>query len=338
MQATLAVVLYGLLLLLESTGRIEHQCLTGFVGHCRYEEKMYLAGTLAIFAATLFLVVYMASYIAVRLRRAEEAQRLANEQLRAKDRLKDEYVAHVTHDIKGHLAAIQTCLGVAAGGSSPSETASFIHRAYRRTEKLTVFVRMLLKLTRLKLDGKIETQVFSVSDAVREAVEAVRLGAQEKSLHLDSSISTSPAMVVGNEISFKEAITSVLLNAIKYTPERGTVSVRMDVRPESTIIEIADTGIGIPRNEHARVFEEFYRASNARQMECDGDGLGLSLVKSVVELHGGAIDFSSELGRGTVFFITLPLAASESAVDSSLARVPLVLSGRRMDCPESANS
>jgi signal transduction histidine kinase len=315
MQATLAVASFGCLLLLEATGRVPHHCLRGFVEHCRYEEKLYLAGTFGIFAVTLFLVVYMAGYIAVRLRRAEEAQRLANGQLREKDRLKDEYVAHVTHDIKGHLAAIQSCLGVAAGGSSNDETASFIDRAYRRTEKLTVFVRMLLRLTRLKLDGKMEMEVFCASAAVREAVEAVRLGAREKSLCLKPSIGASPAAVVGSEISFKEAITSLLLNSIKYTPAEGTVSVRMEVQAETATIEIADTGIGIPQSEQARVFEEFYRAGNARQMESDGDGLGLSLVKRVIELHGGTIDLASELGRGTVFRIVLPLAARGPATD-----------------------
>ncbi len=316
MQATLAVVLFGLLLLLESTGRIRHECLRGFVEYCRYEEKGYLAGAFAVFAATLYLVVYMASYIAVRLRRAEEAQRLANEQLCEKDRIKDEYVARLTHDIKGHLAAIQTCLGVAAGGSSNGETASFIDRAYRRTEKLNTFVRMLLKLTRLKLDGETEPEVFSASDAVRAAVEEVRPWAQEKSLRLESSISPFPAPVVGNEMSFKEAITGLLLNSIRYTPEGGMVSVRMEIQAGVATVEVADTGIGVPPDEQGRIFEEFYRASNARQMACDGDGLGLSLVKRVIELHGGTIGLSSELGRGTVFCLTLPLAASKLAVDS----------------------
>ena len=102
--------------------------------------------------------------------------------LREKDRIKDEYVAHVTHDIKGHLAAIQSCLGVAATDSLTGQAAEFVHRAYHRTQKLTVFVRTLLRLTRLKLDGSVETEFFCASDAVQEAVEAAQLGAQEKSL------------------------------------------------------------------------------------------------------------------------------------------------------------
>ena len=313
LQATLAVLLFGLLLLSESTGLIPHHCLKGFINHCRYEEGAYLGGVFVTFAITVYLVVYMASYVAVRLKRAEEAQKEANEQLREKDRIKDEYVAHLTHDIKGHLAAIQSCLGVAVTDSLSGPAAEFVHRAYGRTQKLTAFVRVLLRLTRLKLDGKLETEVFSVPEAVREAVEAVRSAAEQKSLHLEYSI-VQAAAASGNEISFKEAITNLLLNAIKYTPADGTISVRMERQAESVVLEISDTGIGVPPDEQARIFEEFYRASNARQMEREGDGLGLSLVKRVVELHGGTIGFSSQLGCGTTFRIVLPLVPSRDVL------------------------
>jgi len=309
-EATLAILLFGTLLLLESTGLVPHHCLMGLINHCRYEEKGYLAARFITFVATIYLVAYMAGYIAVRLRRAEEAQRQANQLLREKDRVKDEYVAHLTHDIKGHLAAIQSCLGVAAADSLTGETAQFVRRAYQRTQKLTVFVRMLLKFTRLKLDGNTEMDLFRASDAIQEAVEAVQTGAQEKSLCLECHLDPATAMVSGNEMSFKEAIVNLLLNAIKYTPAGGAISVTAQVQSGSLVIEIADTGIGVPPDEQARIFEEFYRASNARQVEPDGDGLGLSLVKRVIELHQGIIGFSSRLGSGTTFRIVLPLTPS----------------------------
>ncbi|MCL5281310.1 MAG: HAMP domain-containing histidine kinase [Planctomycetes bacterium] len=320
LQATLAISLFGILLLLEATGVVPHYCLgpqpssaafghslTALVSHCRYEEKAYLAAKFAAFAVTVYLVVYMAGYIALRLRRAEQAQRRANQMLRQKDRIKDEYVAHLTHDIKGHLAAIQSCLGVAATDSLTGQAAEFVHRAYYRTQKLTAFVRTLLRLTRLKLDGTVETEFFRASDAVQEAVEATQLAAQEKSLHLECDVTPAAATIAGNAISFKEAITNLLLNAIKYTPAGGTIAVRAQPHEDSVIVEITDTGIGIPPEEQPRIFEEFYRASNARQMEPDGDGLGLSLVKRIVELHHGTIGFCSELGHGTTFHMVLPV-------------------------------
>ena len=311
LQATLAVLLFGLLLLSESTGLVSHHCLKGFIKHCRYEEGAYLGAMFVAFAITIYLVVYMASYVAVRLKRAEEAQKTANERLREKDRIKDEYVAHLTHDIKGHLAAIQSCLSVAVTDSLSPPAAEFVHRAYGRTQKLTGFVRMLLRLTRLKLDGRLEMEAFSVPEAVREATEAVRPTMEQKSLRLECSL-IPEATASGHAGSFKEAIANLLLNAIRYTPEHGTVSVRVDVQAESVVVEITDTGIGIPQDEQPHIFEEFYRASNARQMEHEGDGLGLSLVKRVVDLHGGTINFCSQPGCGTTFHIMLPVVAEKS--------------------------
>ncbi len=335
LQATLAIALFGTLLLLESAGIVPHYCLgpqtrsealghplTALVRHCRYEEGAYLVAMFATFTVTVYLVWYMAGYIALRLRRAEEAQRQANQMLRQKDRIKDEYVAHVTHDIKGHLAAIQSCLGVAAGDSLTGQAAEFVHRAYHRTQKLTAFVRTLLRLTRLKLDGSVETEFFYASDAVQEAVEAVQLAAQEKSLRIECQVIPATATVSGNAVSFKEAITSLLLNAIKYTPAGGTIFVRAEPHDQSVVIEVTDTGIGIPPDEQARIFEEFYRASNARQMEPDGDGLGLSLVKRIVELHHGTIGFSSKLGLGTTFRIVLPLTVSPEVSKAVMAEAP----------------
>jgi signal transduction histidine kinase len=350
LQATLAVVLLAGLLLLEATGVVPHICLKGLIRHCRYEEQAYLAAMFATFVLTVYLVVYLTSYIALRLRRAEEAQREANRQLRAKDRIKDEYVAHLTHDIKGHLAAIQSCLGVAAtdlgreperdacdGACDPagpadaperaaliSQAADFVERAYLRTKKLTAFVRMLLRLTRLKLDGNLEMVPFCVGEAVRESVEAVQLAVREKSLRLASVVTPGAATISGNALSFKEALMNLLLNAVKYTPPDGTVSIKTEILDRSVVVEIADTGIGIPPEEQGRVFEEFYRASNARKAQPDGDGLGLSLVKRVVEMHGGTIQFSSRLGSGTTFRLVLPLDASATVPDPQPA-VPKVV-------------
>jgi signal transduction histidine kinase len=91
--------------------------------------------------------------------------------------------------------------------------------------------------------------------------------------------------------------------------------VRIEILDNSVAVEISDTGIGVPQEEQARIFEEFYRASNARQMQPEGDGLGLSLVKRVVEMHAGTINFSSHVGSGTTFRIVLPLESSRTVPD-----------------------
>ncbi len=313
LQATVAIALLGALLWLEYSGLIPHYCLKGLVAHCRYDEPAYLLAMFCVFAVTLYLVVYMTSYIAVRLRRAEQTQRQVNDLLREKDRIKDEYVAHLTHDIKGHLAAIQSCLGVAITGTISGQPAEFVGRAYRRTQKLTSFVRMLLKLTRLRLDGTVGGDVFPMGEAVREAVGTVRSRAEHKSIDLECQIERVADIVCGHKASVEEAVANLLLNAIKYTPAHGMISVAMKTQGAKIMVEISDTGIGVPQAEQARIFEEFFRASNAKQIEPNGTGLGLSLAKQVIELHGGTIDFSSVEGKGTTFRILVPRAVASFA-------------------------
>jgi len=316
LQATLAVLLFVLLALLEYGEVIPHHCLAGFVRYCQYQEGRYVLGTFCVFAVSLYLVVYMASYIAVRLRRAERAQMQANKQLREKDRIKDEYVARLTHDIKGHLAAIQTCLAVAIGGPMDGQVADFVDRAYRRTQKLTAFVKMLLKLTRLRLNGALDMTVFSLSDAAGSAVETVRKRAEDKTIHLSCTLAPSTQRVRAARDAIEETIVNLLLNAIKYTPEQGTISVEARTEADTEVLEISDTGIGVPQAELARIFDEFYRAGNARQVERDGTGLGLSLARQVIELHDGSISVFSIEGSGTTLRVVLPRAMAGRTTES----------------------
>lgn len=309
LQATFAVVIFGLLILFEYLQFINHHCLTGFVTHCLHRDGHYIFGTYFAFVITLYLVVYMASHIARRLRKAEQAHRQANILLQEKDHIKDEYVLRVTHDIKGHLATIQSCLGVIVKrlvGPLDDQQADFINRAYSRTVKLSKFVRTLLKLTQMRLSNELEMDVFSLGDAVKNVVAAVESKADDKQITLSCNAESSEDKIFGNQFSIEEVITNLLLNAIKYTPAKGTVDVNLKDGEDCMLVEISDTGIGIPQEEQSKIFREFYRATNAREIERDGTGLGLSIVKHILERHGGKIQVESKEGCGTTFQLTLP--------------------------------
>lgn len=309
LQATFAVLLFGLLILLEYKGILHHYCLEGFVENCFRHEGMYVLGTFIAFATAVYLMVYMASYVATKLRRAEEAYRDANKLLEKKDHIKDEYVMRVTHDIKGDLAAIQTCLDVVVHnlrGPIDSGPAEFVHRAHRRTRKLTGFVRTLLQLTQMRLNDQVEMESFSLGETIRTAVESARTRAEEKSISLECNIDESAGDIVGNQLSIEELTSNLLLNAVKYTPDEGKVEIRARAEGGSVIVEVADTGIGIPEEDQERIFDEFFRTRNARKYEKDGTGLGLSIAKHIVEGHFGQIWMESEEGVGTTFKFRLP--------------------------------
>jgi signal transduction histidine kinase len=312
LHATFAVLLFGLLVLLEYLQLIGHYCLKGFVIRCLHRDGLYVLGRFFVFATALYLVVYMASYIAVRLKRAEQAYREANTLLEKKDRIKDEYVLRVTHDIKGHLASIESCLSVVARrlvGPLGEQQADFIDRAHKRTKKVTHFVRTLLRLTKMRLDDKFETDVFSLRETIYSTIASVKNKAEDKSLALNCSVEESVDKIVGNQFSIEEMFSNLLLNAIKYTPEKGEINLSIKNGDDFVEVVVSDTGIGIPEEDVPRIFNEFYRADNARKVQREGTGLGLSIVRQIVDRHGGKISVESKQDQGTTFSLTLPKVA-----------------------------
>ncbi|UCF14722.1 MAG: hypothetical protein JSW59_15015 [Phycisphaerales bacterium] len=311
-QATFAVLLFGLLVLLEHEQYISHYCLTGFVPHCLQESTLYVVGKFGAFATVVYVAVYMANYIATKLKLAEQAYRQTNAMLHEKDRIKDEYVVRVTHDIKAHLATIQGCLAVVAdrmAGKLDDDEADLVRRAHTRSVKLTNFVRALLRLTQMRLSNTLEMDDVSLAEALNNVAGAVRAKAEDKSVTLSCDIDPSVKNIRGNQFSIEEMVANLLLNAIKYTPAGGTITVRAANHDDSVLVEISDTGIGIPAEEQDRIFDEFFRATNARRTERDGTGLGLSIAKHIVERHGGQITVESKEDRGTTFRLTLPKTA-----------------------------
>jgi len=243
------------------------------------------------------------------LEKQQKALRAANIQLKEKDRIKDEYVSRVTHDIKGHLAAIQSCLFIASdesAGALSEKQSDFMQRALGRTGQLTNFVKELLNLTQMRLSGRLQMEAFSLSDTISKALDSIARKAKDKSITVTSDVEPSIGQIIGNEFSINEMLTNLLFNAVKYSPENKSVHLEAKSHDDYVQIDIADTGIGIPADELGNVFEEFFRASNAKQREKDGTGLGLSIVKQIVERHGGKISVQSQQGQGTTFTVTLP--------------------------------
>jgi signal transduction histidine kinase len=307
--ATLAVVLFGGLVFLEGSSVLVHYSLTGFAGHRLYSNVTFVLGFLFIFAATLYLVVYMTTSISEQLRLHQQELERANGRLQEKDQVKNEYVLRVTHDIKGHLAAIESCLEIVANGMlGPlnDKQKDFVGRAHRRTVKCMAFVMALLKLTRMKLSGHLDLERFSLRRCVLSSLASVQGRAREKSIVLEHEIDATVDEVLGEAVLIEETITNMLFNAVKYTPNGGRVRLEVQRNGSFVHVRVADTGIGIPEASLPHIFEEFYRADNARAIERDGTGLGLAFARQVVERHGGHIWVENNPGGGSTFTFTLP--------------------------------
>jgi len=318
-QAVLAVGLLSTMGVLEHHGIIAHYCLDGLLTSGFHADGYYVLATLGVLVATLFLVVYMTTDISSQLRLQESALRRANAALEQKDRIKDEYVARVTHDIKGHLAAVQSCHDVVIRellGPLTVGQRDFLERAYARTGLLNRFIRTLLRLTEVRLSNHMEMSTFLLNDTVDQAVSACESRARDKSVSVTSRLGVDKLHVYGNAFSIEEVITNLLLNSIKYTPAGGKVDIMARRAEETVCVEVCDTGIGIPAEALPQVFHEFFRAANAKRMEKDGTGLGLSIVKQVIERHHGHICVESREGEGSTFRFTLPVG--DPAADEAI--------------------
>jgi signal transduction histidine kinase len=165
----------------------------------------------------------------------------------------------------------------------------------------------------MRLSGRLKAEAFSLPETISKALASVASRAQEKSITVTSNVEPSLGQIVGDEFSINEMLTNMLFNAVKYTPENKTVHLEAKDQDASFVrIDITDTGIGIPADEVGNVFDEFFRATNAKKSEKDGTGLGLSIVKQIVERHGGEISVQSEEGKGSTFTITLAKNSSAS--------------------------
>jgi two-component system phosphate regulon sensor histidine kinase PhoR len=184
--------------------------------------------------------------------------------------------------------------------------AEFVNRAFERTELLANFVKDLLNLTKKRLKHDTEFEEFLLKDLIAKVVASVQILAKDKSIEFTIFIDNNIHTITGDPFTIEELYSNLLLNAIKYTLPKGRIELSVRNRPDHIVTEISDSGIGIPKEEIPKVFNEFYRASNVPKDIRTGSGLGLSIVKQIVENHKGRIWVNSEVGIWTKFTFTLP--------------------------------
>jgi signal transduction histidine kinase len=304
-----AVILAAILAILECYSVIPHFPLSGFVNHDLFKNTLYVFGTGFVFTGTSIIIVSLSHMIISRSIKSEEAYVKTNIELENKDKLKNEYVLRVTHDIKGHVAAILSCIEVIRtkiAGPLNDVQVEFINRAFERTELLSDFIKNLLNLTKKRLKHDNAFEEYSLKDLINKAVTSIQLLSKDKSIDLYIYIDKSIQMIIGNPFTIEELYSNLLLNAVKYTPPHGRIELTVKNRLNHIITEISDSGIGIPKEELSDIFDEFYRATNVPKDIKTGSGLGLSIAKQIVQNHSGKIWASSELGVWTKFTFILP--------------------------------
>jgi signal transduction histidine kinase len=308
--ATYAGIIFLVIVFGEQRGLLPHYSPFGTSAVSLYESFTYALGVSFVFVSTLYIAAYLTTSISTRLYERERSLTKANELLAEKDRIKSEYVLRVTHDLKEDLAAIHTCIEpVQKGltGNLNEEQTNLLGRARERSKQLIVYVDALLEITRLKLTEKAEMSSFSIADLIREISDSIGPMAQQKRRIFEVEMDSGVSSMKGVRVYIQEALLNILKNSLKYTPEGGKITLRVQSDNAWLRMEVTDTGIGIPADDLPKIFTEFYRAKNAKALFKKGTGLGLSIAQKIVEMHHGKIGLESTLGQGTCVKLEIPL-------------------------------
>jgi signal transduction histidine kinase len=303
--SAIAAVLVALLVTLEFTGAIPHVNLEGFVLPIRYQEPSRVLAVVLTLTALLFGTSFIITSVVGEL---NKRQRHLEEQRQRFLR----FIGMAAHDLKAPLGAIQGFLWVMRDGFAgevPEKQRGLLERSSRRIDELLALISDLLDIPRIEAGQVIdEMKDISLDEVISYCVENQRVLAGEKGLELAVTVPAGLPGIRGSEPRLQQALINLVNNAIKYTPA-GSVAIRVQEQRRDLLVEISDTGIGIPPGELPHIFEDFYRASNAGASK--GTGLGLSITRRIIETHGGRLRVESpcaETNTGTKFSFTLPKA------------------------------
>lgn len=226
--------------------------------------------------------------------------------LKELDRLKNDFVHTVSHDLRSPLTAL---LGytelIDRIGPLNEQQHDFLRRIQASVQHITALVNDLLDLGRLEAGFDTRRETVHIESVLKYTLDTFEAQARARNIDLTSTISADVAPLRANPIRIRQLLDNLVGNAIKYTPEHGKINISVSTRDKQIILQVSDNGPGIPQNEQTRIFEKFYRASNVPE-GTQGSGLGLSIVKSIVESHHGRIWVESILGNGSSFFVVLP--------------------------------
>jgi len=288
-------------LVAEDPERFEPLVAPGAGQHWVFVFQVCFVMTFAV-----FVTAFIASTIASRLRRREAELEGAYHQLRSLEQVKSSFMRKTSHELRAPIGALESLLKAAERqmpGDAPGR--DLVARATGRTGHMLDLIDDLLRYSRLRSAiAAVGREAVELAEIVRGAAEMFRPRAEEKGLRLE--VHAASARLTGIRDSLTDLVNNLVSNAIRYTPAGGAVTVRVGTEAGRPRLAVADTGIGIPEDELPHIFDEFFRGREAKEVFAHGTGLGMAIIRQVVELHGGRIDVTSSPGEGTEFVVTFP--------------------------------
>ncbi|MHB8335872.1 MAG: sensor histidine kinase [Ignavibacteriaceae bacterium] len=312
-----AVIFYFIALTFtEYFGLIQHQAIIGFLKVPLYNNLKFVIVYDTIFSFVMIMSVVLANTIANQLYKMEQQLVESIDKLNLAEVEKQNYVIGLVHEIKSPLVAVHSYLDVILQkflGPVDKKVEEKLIRARARSDEAINMVNDVLKVSKLRLLDEISVGKIEIKELVQSLINNFQDAINFKNIRLDFFDNRKLfSEITGDKFLLEIAFSNLLSNAIKYVSQNGKIQIILSNNNSGIKLEFCDDGIGIPTNELPKIFNDFFRASNIKSKNYEGSGLGLSVVKHVIEKHGGKIEAisPSRLGNknnpGSSFFIFLP--------------------------------
>lgn len=229
-------------------------------------------------------------------------------ELKKLEQMRKDFVANVSHELKTPITSIKGFSETLLDGAlSDKQTAEyFLSIILKESDRLQSLIQDLLDLSKIEQQGfELSIQTCDLREILDDITVMLESKSREKEVELSVSLPEGLTYIEGDIYRLKQIFINLISNALTYTPQGGSVHVKVDKYPDYAIVTVSDTGIGIKTEEIPRIFERFYRVDRARSRNSGGTGLGLAIVKHLVEAHKGQISVESEVGKGTTFTVKL---------------------------------
>jgi len=237
----------------------------------------------------------------------------ALEEVKRISKRKTDFVSSVSHELRTPLTSIKGYASILLAeklGQLPPEVKERLEKINRHSDELTYMINDLLDIAHIE-SGKVimKRQPLALKSIIEKILDLFSLQLKEKQINIQLNITDSPQNIFADVSQIQRVFINLVSNAMKFTPPQGKITITTKNLAGQAQVDIADSGCGIPEEAQGHIFEEFYRVDNSINQQLKGSGLGLSLVKQIVQAHDGKIWFKSKENQGTTFSFTLPCSS-----------------------------